>query len=356
MFKVFNKITVIIVLVVMAIMLSIPAAAMDFTVKAVLPENQRSNGSTFFDLLVYPGQKQELTLEITNISEKEIVVLVETITASTNLNGEINYSSNEEMDESLKYSFRDMVTIPESYYDIPAQSSIEVPITLTVPDEPFEGVLLGSLRVLREATQDEKDAAGAIVNQYASVTAVRLVQSENAGDIPADFALGEINAELINYRASIVAKIRNTQPVIVKGATATATIYPKGGDQSVFEYSLETLEFAPNSVFPYSFVDREGYGIEAGDYTAVIGIEYKGKNWNFEQDFTIEPQIAQEINENAVNQYGQTRPGTETIDTAAATDGIPLWAVIAIAVGAALMTAVIALMIMITKRKPVKAA
>jgi len=348
MLKVLNKMTIFIVLASLAALLTIPAAAMDFSVSAVLPGNQRPNGSAFFDLLVHPGQEQDLIVEISNTRSTDIVVLVETITASTSRNGQINYTASGKMDDSLEHSFEDIVAMPQSYYDIPAKTTIQVPISLTVPDAPFSGAILGSIRVLREATQEEKDAAGAIVNQYAHVTAVRLVQSENAEEIPADFALGEINVELVNYRASIIANVSNTQPIIIKGATASAVIYPKGSDQAIFEDSIESLDFAPNSVFPYSFVDREGYGIDAGDYTVAINIGYDGRDWNFRQDFTIDPKTADEVNEGAVNQHGQVRPEAEGIAPAET----PAWVYIMIAIGGAVLTALIALVIMVARRKP----
>ena len=349
--KMLKKITMLTVVVSMAAMLIIPAAAMDFSVMSVLPENQRGNGSVFFDLIVHPGQEQDLVIEISNIKDTEIVVLVETITASTSRNGEINYTSKGELDESLKYSFEDMVNLPESHYKIPAKSTIQVPISLTIPDEPFEGAILGSIRVLREATQEEKDAGGAVVNQYAYATAVRLVQSEDAEAIEADFILGDITAELINYRASIIAQIRNPQPKVIKGAKATAVIYPRGSDQAIFEYNLAELDFAPNSVFNYSFVDREGYGIDAGEYTAKIGIEYDGRNWDFEQDFTIEPQVAAAMNDGALNQQGQVRKDAETANVS----GIPMWGIIAAAAGVAIFAALVALTITVARKRPASA-
>ena len=347
--KTLRRIAMIVAPVLMAALFAMPAAAMEFSVRALLPDNQRQNGSAFFDLLVKPGQRQDLVVEISNTSTGDIVVLVETITASTSRNGQINYTSRGDLDETLKHSFEDMVSMPQSYYEIPAQSSIEVPISLAVPDEPFEGAVLGSIRVLREATQEERDAAGAIVNQFAHVTAVRLVLDERAEDIAADFALGDITAELVNYRASIIAHIRNTQPMIIKDASATASIFPRGSDEAIFEHSQETLEMAPNSVFQYSFVDREGYGIDAGDYTAVIDVEYNGENWHFVRDFTILPSEAAAVNDGAVNQHGQQRPAS---DPAAGGLGIPLWAVIAIAVGAAVLAAVVVLIVVMAKRKP----
>jgi len=342
-----KKLAIPVILGILTATLMITAAAMEFSVRAIFPENQRKNGSGFFDLIVEPGQKQELLIEINNVGKQEIVVLVETITASTSRNGQINYTSRGTMDESLKFSFEDIAKLPADQFTIPAEDSIIVPISLTVPNERFDGAILGSIRVLREATQEEKDAAGAIVNQYAHVTAVRLVMSENAEDIPANFVLGEITTELVNYRASIVAHIINTQPMIIKSASATASIYEKGSDQIIFQDSVESLDFAPNSVFAFSFVDREGYGVEAGDYTAVIEVKYGEQTWNFEEDFTIEPQAAEEVNEGAVNQQGQRRPAEEE-----GSSGMPIWAVVAIAVGAAVLAAIVFLIIIVMRKKP----
>ena len=357
----FRKTTLLVAIALMVALLAMPALAMDFGVRAILPENQRGGESGFFDLIVYPGQRQELLIEIANFSEDEIVVLVETITASTSRNGQINYTSRGILDETIKYSFEDLATLPESYYFIPAGSAIEVPIILTMPDGVFDGAILGSIRVLREATQDERDAAGAIVNQFAHVTAVRLVQSEDAEDMAADFALGDITMELINYRASFVANIRNTQPIIIKGATATARIYAKSGDQAatgqpMFEHAIESLEFAPNSVFPFSFVDMEGYGIDAGDYRAVIDIGHEGRNWSFEQDFNISEEAAAVVNDGAVNQHGQARPdhtgsAGNSGDVSGGGSGVPIRGVVFIAIGSAVLSAILVLLVTLTRKK-----
>jgi len=343
--KTIKKLIVIFVLVFIASKLVLSAAAMDFSVTPEFPENQRNSGSSFFDLLVYPGQEQELVIVVHNISEKDIVVLVELITATTSRNGQINYTSRGLQDETITHSFEDIATLPQSHYDIPAESSTEVRISLSVPNEPFDGAILGSIRVLREVTQEERDAGGAIVNQFASVTAVRLVQSEGAEDIPADFALGSISAELINYRASIVAHVRNTQPRIIKNATATARIFQQNNNQMIFEYTLDPLDFAPNSVFPFSFIDEGGYGIDAGFYTAHIDIEYGGRVWNFVQDFEVTQQEASAVNESAVNQHGQHRPAPVE------SQAFPLWGIIAIAVGVAILAAIIVLIIVLTRRR-----
>ena len=341
MTKSIKSITGIIIIIVMTAMLIIPASAMGFSVTPDLPDNQRKNGSAFFDLLVVPGMQQEISIRVSNPSSQEITVLVELITASTAMNGQINYTAPGEMDSTLQYSFEDIAEIPQSNYTIPARSEIDVPIKLKMPNGRFDGAILGSIRVLREATAEEREAAGALVNQYAQVIAVRLVQSENAeAIISPNFEIGEITTELVNYRASIIANIRNTEPILIKGARATAKIYHNNSSVPTFESIMENVDFAPNSIFPYSFVDREGVGIDSGDYNAVITIEYQNETWTFEESFTVTAEAAVIVNESALNQ-----------NIANSGSDIPLWAQILMGMGALIIVAIIIALVIIIRKK-----
>jgi hypothetical protein len=258
------------------------------------------------------------------------------------------------MDETLQTPLEEMITIPQTHYTVPADSSIPISVTLSVPEQPFEGIALGSIRVLKEVTEEERAAGGMIVNQFAYVVAVRLAQSRNADSMEPDFALGEVTAELVNHRASIVAQIRNPVSRLTSAASVTATIYPKGGDQSIFSYDMPDVSFAPNSIFNLSFVDRAGYGIEAGEYTAKISVEHQGKTWDFDRDFIITAQQAAVVNESAVNQQqAQQSPRAPVIG---AVGRIPQWVVYTgITVISIMFVCLIVLTIIIVKRnmKPV---
>jgi len=326
------------------------ASSLGFAVSPVLPENQRNNGNTFFDLLVSPGQEQDISIIINNSTDEDIIVLVETITASTNRNGDVNYTpTGQIMDETLKHALEDIATVPESHYSIPANTNLQVPINLSIPNEPFDGIILGSIRVLREATDEERAAAGSIVNQMAFVNVVRLLQDEEAENIPADFKLGVITAELINFRAGIVANIRNTQPKLIRGASSSAKIIPKGSDEAIFERIINDLDFAPNSIFPFSLIDEAGFGIEAGEYTAIISVTYQDETWNFEEDFTIEPLAAAVANEGALNQETQQR---QLVSIDEGTHDIPQWAIIGMVIGALILIGIIVLIIRSFQKKP----
>ena len=350
--KITRAMAVLAVLLITAAMLSVPAAAIagGFSVTPVLPDNQRVHrGNSFFDLLVTPGQVQELTINVHNTTGREILVTVDLFTPSTNQNGDINYTSRGLLDETLRHSFEDIARGPEGFVVIPpgfGDDATQIPITLTVPNEPFEGVILGSIHVLREPTQEEIDAAGEILHLYAAVTAVQLVLSEDAVEsVPVEFVLGDnISLDLVNYMSTIVVPIRNPHPRIIRYAQVNAQIFQRGNRNPIFDYEMTHVEFAPNSIFPLSFVDHQGFSILPGDYTAVIAIDFEGTVWNFEKSFTIDEQTAAQVTEGAVNLV----PEGMRQQQPAAVGGIPIWGMV---IGGMLLLILIILLIAILKAK-----
>lgn len=314
----------------MTAMFTLTAFAMDFTISPEFPENQRDMDNGFYDLMVYPGQVQDIYLTVRNERSHDIVVRIERINATSGSGGHINYGNRfAQMDETLLHSFEDMAVLQNEYETIAADSSIRVPIRLNIPAEPFDGAILGSIRVTREITPEEiaasNDQGGVFLNQFASFTAVRLVQSEDFANLTPDFLLREVSVETANRRASITANIRNPVPLLVRGASITGTVHNLENNQLYFEQSFSSAEFAPSSIFPLRMVDDDGYGLEAGDYRVAIAIEFEGQTWNFEEYVTIEQSLADEINKSAVNLTGKER-------TFSFWDTIPTWLLIVISV------------------------
>ena len=288
---------------IMVIAFTVPAkASMGFSVTPHFPENQQGN-SGFYDLRITPGQEQDIIVTVSNPTDKEIVVAVEAFTVSTARGGTIDYSNARMNDETLPYSISELITIPEPRVIIPPNSERTVTLRLTAPNENFDGILLGSLRFLREPTEEEVEASGAIMNRYAHAMAIKL--SMNDRELDADFALGEITSQITNARASIVLDVRNPVARLARGVQAQARIFELDNNNEVFYQSLDEVDFAPNSVFPFTMVDRAGYGISAGMYRADITLEYQGQTWELSQEFEIAPTQAATVNSAARNQGQQ---------------------------------------------------
>ena len=324
-----------------------------FTVTPGLPENQDPGSRGYFDLWVNPGQRQDIVIRINSTSDREIEVLTDIYTATTNLNGIVDYSAPGRPDESLRHDFADIARLDQDKVTIPAGAVREVTISLAVPDEGFDGVLLGAINTTREPTEEEKAAAGMIVNRYSVVTVVRLRQKDDM--IETELLLGDVTSELVNRRAAIIADIRNPVPRLMMGVTADAQVYPLGGETPIFEMKDINVDFAPNSIFPFTMIDYAGFGLRAGKYVAMIQLEHEGKSWRFEHEFEILDEEAKTINTGAVNQQQAPPEGADRAP--GDSSGEPPWVIIAAGVGALLLAIIIVLVIMMRKSsKRAKAA
>ena len=281
-------------------MIPVGANAGGFTVVPNLPENQDDNTRGFFDLIVTPGQKQELTITVSNVTFDELQLDFNVITATTASSGVINYGDPGVSDKTLAYSFADMAQLNHKSIRLPGNTETEVTVSFVVPEAGFSGSILGSIVVAREPTQEEIDNSGMIVNRHRQIIAVRMRMNDD--DIIPDFKLGDVSSALTNHRASIIAEICNPVPGLFRGVSATAWIYPEGNETAIFEVSNHDIAFAPNSIFHFSMVDRAGFGIQAGKYTIKILLEYEGTKWEFDKNFEILPEEAGNMNKSAVNQ------------------------------------------------------
>jgi len=349
MTKTINIIIIAVVFLVSAFALATTAEANvgGFSVTPNFPENQNPDSRGFFDLRVTPGQRQELSVTVNNPNDEPITVTINLVTANTNMNGIINYSSTGNLDETLEHSFADMAHMQvDNTVTIPPNTRGTVPIFVDIPDTGFDGVILGSIHVLLEISDEERAAAGMIVNRFANAIVVRLQASDH---IPAaDFELGDVSAQIVANRAAVVAEVRNIQPRLSMGAIAHAQIYPVGSSTPVFSRSNVEVDFAPNTVFPFTMIDEAGFGLHPGNYLARIQIELDGRSWEFEREFEILPAEAAGINETAVNIQQQMPMGAARLGL------LPMW--IMIAIGGGIVLLIVIIIILITKSRNSKKA
>ncbi|MCL2566025.1 MAG: DUF916 domain-containing protein [Defluviitaleaceae bacterium] len=273
-----------------------------FSVNPVFPENQNRENN-FFDVRVIPGTQQEIAIEVANSGDEDITVEINIITASTNQNGIVEYSTPGLRDETMSWALSDITTIPgldeNREIAVPAGSRVTVPILIDIPEEGFDGIILGSVHALLGITEEERSAAGMIVNRFANVIVIRL---EDRGIITeTEFILGDIRAELVNHHAAVLVEIRNPLPRLTMGVNANAQVYPVGSNEPILVSQNMNVDFAPNSIFQFTMIDMEGFGLEPGNYIARIQLEHQEERWEFEHEFEIMPQAAAEINEAAVN-------------------------------------------------------
>lgn len=294
--------------------------AIGYSVAPVIPDNQLGDTSSYFDIRVEPNQEQTIQVELSNDSTEDKTVSALLANATTNVNGLIVYEAdtNEHIDSSLTASLTEWTSLSSNEITIPAGQSTTLDITMKVPEKAFDGVKLGGLifqEVKDEETGDELGEQGVSVqNAYTYIIALQV--SENDNEVPVDFALADVNAQLSDGARTVVANIQHPQARLTGGVAIQADIYEKNGDQVIASKSMDDVSFAPNSTMPFTV--EWDQALKAGDYRIDMVLTRGDQEWDFTKEFTIQPEEEAEINEAAV---------TEVVDDSAS---LPTWVIIGV--------------------------
>ncbi|KGL44721.1 DUF916 and DUF3324 domain-containing protein [Listeria sp. SHR_NRA_18] len=268
-----------------------------FSVKAVLPENQRGEATSYFDLRMRPGQQQELEVALRNATDKDVTILVEANSAFTNGNGIVDYNATDKpVDESLKHGFGSIAEVVNQEIIVKAKTETKAKIKVKMPDVAKDGVILGGLVFSeKEAAHD----AGAKLQNRFSYT-IGVVLSQNDTVVKPDLHLGEIKAAQQNYRNKITANLQNDQAVILRDLAIKAEVYRENGTKALFEQKSEKLRMAPNSNFDYAIHTRD-QPLKPGNYTLKLTATSGEDTWSWERDFKIDKATADDLNNTALD-------------------------------------------------------
>ncbi|SPN75470.1 DUF916 and DUF3324 domain-containing protein [Brochothrix thermosphacta] len=282
------------------------ASELNFSVNAVIPDNQIDKEKSYFDLKVTPGEKQKLIVKLRNTTDKEIVINPHIQSAKTNKNGVIDYTPNKiKKDDTLKIAMEDVAKVPEEV-TVPPQSEKDLTIEVTVPKDKFDGVILGGIYLKEDTSknkEEDKEKDVAIKNEYSYVVALQMRQNDNK--VKPMLHMNEVNPETQNARNVIVANIQNSEPMIISKLKIDTTVNKKGSKDNLAILKKENLQVAPNSNFNIA-VPLEGEKLEAGTYILNMKAESAGKEWQFKKEFSISADKATTMNEKDVTLEKET--------------------------------------------------
>nr|WP_228766603.1 DUF916 and DUF3324 domain-containing protein [Enterococcus casseliflavus] len=274
---------------------------LNFYITPVLPDSQLDNGASgYFDLNLAPGSSDTLGLEIQNNSAQAIDVQISAHTAFTNVNGVVEYGKDaEEADPTLPYALTELIEAPGMItLDANESKTIEFPITM--PEEAFDGVLAGGIRIeeVKEESEQEQEGEGlAIKNAFSYVVGIVVSNNRSATDPGLD--LLDVFADQVNYRNVFSAQIQNYTPTFVNQLAIEATVRAEGGDEVLYETNREGLQMAPNSNFNFP-ISLNGDAFKSGTYVLNMTARSEGEEWTWEQTFTIESETARRLNQEDV--------------------------------------------------------
>jgi|GEM_PF-601265 len=282
-----------------------------YTIQKIPSGNEIVETSSFFDLLLEANQKKTIQVLVRNTSSREITVKNQIFTAFTNENGEIDYTRNPpEFDRSLKTKMSDIAQVKASdiLAVIPVGQERVVSADIQVPADVSSGVILGSWHFQEEKPAEEEESAsqGVRVNShYAYSLAIKITIDKEASK-PTLNLLG-ITTGMVNYRKAFLAQLQNETPALLTRVKIEGRVTKKGEFDTLYEHTFERADFAPNSNFNFPVFLGEDQ-IKAGEYTYRIRAVtqdikegFTGQSWEWNQDFTVLPQEAAQVNSSSIN-------------------------------------------------------
>ena len=183
----------------------VSASEMNFSVNTVIPTNQIDKEKTYFNLKMAPKQEQDVTVTLKNNTKKDITVEIGINTAKTSSNGVIADSeSNIKKDNSLKYDLSKLVKGPDSVV-VPASSSKDVTFHISMPDNSFDGILLGGLTFQQKSSEvtQSKSSGTSITNEYQYAVAMLIQEKDTV--VQPNLNLIKVKPDQMNYRNVITA-------------------------------------------------------------------------------------------------------------------------------------------------------
>lgn len=281
----------------------VQASQLNFSVEAIIPENQVDKNKTYYDLRVEPGKTQELKMILNNSTDKEVTVELNAESATTNLNGVVEYGKTKsKRDSTLKTSISDIVTLSEESPVIPAKGSKEITLKVESPASDFDGLIAGGISVKEKnvsSEQSKEETKGmAIENRYSYVVA--LVVHGKTETIPSELKLNKVQATQVNVRNVINANLQNIKPKYLNQMSVDAKITKKGDKKTLYSAKKEQMQMAPNSNFNFP-IPLNGEALKGGEYTLKMSVDSQGDKWNFTRDFTISSKEAKKLNEQDVS-------------------------------------------------------
>lgn len=285
----------------------IEANQVGFSVDPMFPSNQIDKDSGYFHIQLKPGNKQQLSIELKNYTDKEITLKTTLASATTNVNGVVDYTpTSNKVDNSLPVDLSKLIKIDNEIRLAPKETK-QVPVFVSMTNDFVPGVIASgiSFEEINSTNQKTLTNQTTVNNKFSYVLAL-LMQQEASLDVQPELNLNEVIAKDINTKTSISAFIRNVAPAYLNQVKIESTLTKNGEDKPFYRYKKDNMQLAPNSVFEFpTFLN--GKKLESGEYkykaiisgmTAELNKEEREKlTWGLEEVFHVDKKHAKELND-----------------------------------------------------------
>lgn len=251
-------------------------------VEAIIPDNQIDKTKTYFDLLLKPGEEENIRIKLSNITDREITVDVQNNDAVTNDNGLVDYSQkSKERDSTLTYPFSEISKAPEQV-TIPKKSSVIIDVQIKMPPKEYKGIIAGGIYIFEKDTPKEQYTAATIGNKFVYSLGVQVRNEEDLKQVTPTLSLNEdkIISSRIEWINGLEINIQNTSAVFIRNLEIEAKVLDNSGHYLSHVSKKTELKMAPNSnfYFPLTWTEDEGPELDDGQYEVEVTAQFPASN------------------------------------------------------------------------------
>lgn len=274
-----------------------------FTVTPVLPENQVSGTSSYYDLILAPKQSSTIVLDIKNKTDEKLSIVLTLANASTNDNGLIVYNDfDKPLDSSLKVPLTDLVTLENEEVSVPPHQTVSAKMKVKGLDQPIKGVVLGGVYAHLKDEKEEESQTTGLTSRYGFNVAIAMRSAENAPLTEVNqLKLTKVTPTIALGAKSLKAVIQNPYAAIFPEVRLEGQVIKKGSSKKIAQRTLKNVRFAPNSSMNFH-LDLGKQPLDAGTYIftgRAILQQDEQQSWPFQQEFTINTREAKKLNQEA---------------------------------------------------------
>lgn len=266
------------------------ANELSFGVQIETSEYQRHATAGYFDLILVPGQKTQVRVQLTNPTDRRVKVGVRTATATTNANGVVDYETSQDEKWARLVQVADTVTLQP-------KSSQFVSITIEMPGTAFPGVKAGGLTFYELANDQQRNPAGMQIKQEYSYTVALLVRN-NEKHVAAHMREDGMTLKRRDGQTDVVLRLRNQSPIFHQGMTIQTRIYR--GKQLVMSETRRDLQFAPSSRYDHRTSVRQ---LQPGYYRVETQVTTDKGRWTFTNRVRVNAMAAITSQKDVVNHW-----------------------------------------------------
>lgn len=246
------------------------AEGMDFSVEAILPENQVDTDKSYFDLKVTPNSHQELLFKVSNLSEKNSEIEITLNPGWTNQNGVLSYANTDkEIDESMSFPITQLIKENKKVVELKPLEEKIVSFKLETPKKEFDGVIVGGFvfkKLTTNKAQETEKAEVVLKNDIQLVKGIQLIETSKI--IPEVLTIKSARAGVVNYRNAFILNFQNPQPRFIRDIDIKMTVKKEKKDDILIAEEKRINSMAPNSNVDLPVVYKEE--IKPGKYVMDI--------------------------------------------------------------------------------------